>query len=282
MVAMTSKLWRQWSLGIAAGLAFVWAYATVLGQLIETWWSVADYSHGFFIIPIALYLAWSHRSSCPGNSRPAAAVGLTLLVLSLSATLFGSIAHIQPVEQYPIVPALAGLILVAGGGRLLLWAAPMVLFLLFMIPLPHSLATHLSAPLQNMGASGSAYLLQAVGVPVLVEGTTLWLENARLNVAFACSGLQMVISFGAVCTAIALLSHYPLPGKILIAASAIPIAIACNILRIALIAWAYRFELVPPKELHDAGGILIVPVTVALVFLGMYLFERSFPKRRPA
>ena len=160
------------------------------------------------------------------------------------------------------------------------WAWPMVFFLLFMIPLPHSLATFLSAPLQIMGAGGSTYLLQTIGVPALVEGTSISLENATLNVAFACSGLQMIISFGAVCTAIALISSYAWPGKLAIALSAIPVAIGCNILRITLIAWAERFELVPPKELHDAGGILIVPVTVGLVLLGIYLFERCFPVRQ--
>ncbi len=154
----------------------------------------------------------------------------------------------------------------------------MIAYLLFAVPLPHSLASNLALPLQHMGARGAAYLLETVGVPALADGTLIELENAQLNVAFACSGLQMIISFGAVCTAIAMLSNYSLFGKLIITVSAIPIAISCNILRIALISWAHRYELVPPKEMHDAGGILIVPVTIGLVFLGMFLFERCFPR----
>ena len=263
-----------------AGAAFIWAFASVLLSMIATWWSVADYSHGFFVIPMAAYLAWTRRRSLPTELTPAPIVGLAILIVSLAASYFGTITYIRPLEQYPIVPALFGLVLVGGGWPLIAWAWPMILFLLFMIPLPHSLATHLAAPLQEMGAVGSAYLLQTVGVPALVEGTSISLENATLNVAFACSGLQMVISFGAVCTAIAMISRYPWPGKLAIAISAIPVAIACNILRITLIAWAERFHLVPPKELHDAGGILIVPVTIGLVLLGIFLFEQCFPPRR--
>lgn len=260
--------------------AFLWAFASVLVTLVGTWWSVSDYSHGFFVIPAAAYIAWTRRRSRPKTFKPAPISGTILLVVSMAASWLGTISLVRPLQEYPIVPAFAGLLLVVGGWPLMRWAAPMVLFLFFMIPLPHSLATHLSTPLQLIGASGAGYLLQVVGVPSLVEGTSIQLENAQLNVAFACSGLQMVISFGAVCVAIALLSRYSIVGKTLIALSSIPIAIGCNILRIALIAWAQRFDLVPPKELHDAGGIFIVPVTVGLVFLGIYLFERCFPIRR--
>lgn len=276
---MNRSFSSPWIVAIVVGLAFLWAFASVFAALIATWWSVADYSHGFFVIPIALYLAWTRRASFPAQLSPAPFVGLLLLLASMSVSYLGTIALHRPMEEYPIIPALAGVLLVGGGWPLLRWALPMVLFLLFMIPLPHALATHLSLPLQHLGAAGAGYLLQTVGIPSLVEGTYLQLENARLNVAFACSGLQMIISFGAVCTGIALLSNYNWIGKLVIALSSIPIAVACNILRIALIAWAQRFDLVPPKELHDAGGLVIVPLTVAMVFFGIWLFEKCFPRR---
>lgn len=268
------------TLMIAATAGFVWAFAHVLGDLVKTWWSVADYSHGFLIIPMAGYLAWSRRDRIPRRRRPALFWGFGLLILALAANMFGSLTQIPTIEAYAMLPAIAGLVLIVGGWRLLGWAWPMIAFLLFMLPLPHSLATQLARPLQLMASGGAVYLLQCAGVPALAEGIVIHLENTQLNVAFACSGLQMIVSFGAVTTAIALLSIYPWYGKAIIALSAVPIAIVCNVARIALIAWAERFELVPPKEAHDAGGILIVPFTVALVFLGIYLFEKSFPERK--
>lgn len=264
-------------------MAFLWAFASVLFSMIGTWWSVSDYSHGFFVIPIAAYLAWSRRDSFPTELTPAPIIGMAILLVSLAISYFGTLTYIRPLEQYPIVSAIFALLLMGGGWQLIGWAWPMVAFLLFMIPLPHSLASHLATPLQQIGAMGSTYLLQTIGVPAFVEGTSITLENAVLNVAFACSGLQMIISFGAVCTAIAMISNYPWPGKLAIGLSSIPVAIGCNILRITLIAWAERFHLVPPKELHDAGGIFIVPVTIGLVLLGIFLFEKCFPpRRRPA
>lgn len=266
-----------------ASVAFLWAFASVLFSMIATWWSVSDYSHGFFVIPMAAYLAWNRRDSFPTDLKPVPMIGMVILLLSLAISYYGTLTYIRPLEQYPIVSALFAMLLIGGGLRLIGWAWPMVAFLLFMIPLPHTLASHLATPLQQIGAIGSTYLLQTIGIPAFVEGTSITLENATLNVAFACSGLQMIISFGAVCTAIAMVSNYPWPGKLAIALSSIPVAIGCNILRITLIAWAERFHLVPPKELHDAGGIFIVPVTIAVVLLGIYLFEKCFPpRRRPA
>lgn len=270
---------RTLALAAAAVAAFAWAFGPVLGDLIQIWWSVADYSHGFLIVPLALYVAWSRRSSLPRRFRPSM-WGAALLAVSVGARYLALYFSLMSLERYSLLPAVAGLVLLLGGKRLLLWALPMIAYLVFMIPVPQSIATSLAGPLQNMGAAGAAYLLQAAGVPAWQDGTTLLIENATLNVAFACSGLQMIISFGAVCVAIAMLTHYPPMGKLAISASAIPIAIGANIVRIALISWGRRFDLVPPKELHDAGGIIIVPFTVAIVFLGIYLFEKCFPKRR--
>lgn len=260
-------------------LGLLWAYAPVLADLLRTWWSVADYSHGFFVVPLALYLAWSRRASFP----PRIAIspwGMLPLIVALTMLAVGTRTFIYPLEQYSLVLAVAAVTQIIGGWPLLRWAAPMIAFLLFMIPLPHGVATVLAQPLQRVSALGAAYLVQAVGVPAIVQGTIIKIENADLNVAYACSGLQMIISFGAVATAIAMLSKYPLAGKFVIMVSAIPIAICVNVVRIALITWAQSYELVPPKQLHDAGGILVVPFTVALIFLGIFLFERCFPRRR--
>jgi exosortase len=269
---------RLWFVGSLLVGAFLFAFSLPLASMVETWWTIPDYSHGFFVAPVALYLAWVRRDRLPTYGRPAPITGGILLAFALGASLFGTLAHIRPLSQYPIVLAIAGTVLAVRGRRAFWWGLPMIAYLLFAIPLPHSLASHLALPLQHMGASGAVFLLETAGVPALADGTLIELENAQLNVAFACSGLQMVISFGAVCTAIALLSDYSAVGKIFISLSALPIAVACNILRIALISWAHRYELVPPKQMHDAGGILIVPVTVMLVFLGIFLFEKCFPK----
>lgn len=258
--------------------ALAWAYAPVLLDLARLWWNIPDYSHGFFVAPTACYLAWRRRNSVPERLRPSA-WGLAVVAVALSADGLGTATSIRPLEQYSFVAATAGVVLLIGGGKLLRWAWPMVAFLLFMAPLPHALATALAAPLQRIAAAGAVYLAQAAGVPALAEGTTIEIENAVLEVAFACSGLQMLISFGAVCTAIAMLSNYGPVGRFVVAASAAPIALGCNMIRIALVVWAQWRQLAPPRQLHDAGGVLVVPLTIALVLLGMFLFERCFPRR---
>lgn len=278
-IRMLRSIPRSGAVALCLTVALVWAYAPVLGELVGTWWSIADYSHGFFVVPAAAYLAWRRRESIPASMEPSA-WGVVWIAAALLAEFMGMLTIIRPIEQYSILIAVTGVLLLVGGRVLLAWAWPLVAFLLFMIPLPHSVATWLAAPLQHAAAAGAVYLLQCFGVPALAEGTVIQLEHESLNVAFACSGLQMVISFGAVCTAIAMLSRYGLVGKCVIVASAIPIAIVSNVFRITLIAWAHGIHRTPPRQLHDAGGILIVPLTIALVFFGIHLFEMCFPKRR--
>jgi hypothetical protein len=47
---------------VAAG-GFAWLYAHVLAKLVHDWATDDNYSHGFLIVPIALYFAWERRQA---------------------------------------------------------------------------------------------------------------------------------------------------------------------------------------------------------------------------
>jgi hypothetical protein len=50
---------------VAAGLgaAIVLMYAGVWTALIAQWSADDNYSHGFFVVPLALYFAWERRAA---------------------------------------------------------------------------------------------------------------------------------------------------------------------------------------------------------------------------
>src|SRR5690606_18752901 len=103
------------------------------------------------------------------------------------------------------------------------------------------------------------------------EGNIIQTVVGPLDVAYACSGLQMMVAFLAVTYAFAVLSNYPMSGKVAIFLSAIPIAVVCNILRITATGIAYQFfdtENVR-RVFHDFGGLLLVPIAISLVFLAV-------------
>lgn len=269
----------RWMTTVAlVAVGVVVCYHSTIRDMVSTWVNDPDYSHGFFILPLAAYIAWQRRDSLPADIRPSW-MGFGLVLVGLAAKGIGVFFTILPVEQFSLLVVIAGSVWFLGGPGLLRWSMPMLLLLALMIPLPYSVAVAQAAPLQRFGADCAAYLLQAAGIPALAEGNTIRLERERLNVAYACSGLQMTVAFLAVSYSIALLTDATLIGKIVITLSAVPIAVFCNVLRIAGTGIAYQFfdSAKVRAGVHDLAGFIFIPVAIAALLAGMALFERIFP-----
>src|SRR5262249_17465649 len=138
-------------------------------------------------------------------------------------------AYLEPLS---LLPCLASLCLLLGGVTALRWSWPAIAFLFFMIPLPHNLSLSLAGPLQRIATEASTFALQVLGRPALAEGNVILLNDVELNIVEACSGLRMLVIFFALATAVVLVIQRPLWEKLLIVGSAVPIALATNILRI--------------------------------------------------
>jgi hypothetical protein len=52
----------MWGLA-APAVCFVILYYQVIVKLVSDWWNDDNYSHGFLIVPVALYFAWERRAS---------------------------------------------------------------------------------------------------------------------------------------------------------------------------------------------------------------------------
>ena len=272
---------RKRTLLLVLGLAaiFVWTYLPVLTEMVSAWHSHPDYSHGFFVIPMALILAWHRRDQFPRHVRPSWA-GVPLLVLGLLIELTGRLLDVAPLRHGSLILSLAGVVWTVGGRHMLWWAAAPIGYLIFMVPLPYRIAVVHASELQRLAATGAVYLLQTLGIPAIALGNIVELERESLEVAYACSGLQMTVAFLAVTSAMALLSSFHWTGKVAIIVTGIPIAISCNILRITATGLAFQwFEAARVRTFfHDLGGFVLIPLAVGMVFAEIYLFERCFPR----
>jgi exosortase len=147
-----------------------------------------------------------------------------------------------------------------------------VAYLAFMIPLPHSWSLALSAPMQSFATTVSTFCLQVLGRPALAEGNLILLNDIELGIVESCSGLRMLVVFFALSTAVAVLNRKPLWEKLVLAASAIPIALAANVLRIT--ATGLFYDSFGPNFggafFHDLAGWLMMPL--GLGFLGVELW----------
>lgn len=253
-------------------------YEASFRGLIAQWGHDPNYSHGFFVAPIALAIAWSRRGRIePARCRPSG-WGLLLLVgvVALRAPLFEW--NEQYLESATIPLAVVALTLALGGAHVLRVLLPAIAFLVFLLPLPPSVNTLLARPLQNVATAGSVTLLQLLGLPAMAEGNVIVVGDVPLEVARACNGLSMLLSFVTLITATVLLIHRPVAEKVVLLLSAVPIAIVSNIVRITLTALAYRWlgPEIGERYAHDYAGWAMMPLALGLVWAELALFSRLF------
>ncbi len=264
---------------------FLWAFGSTLSDLAHVWRTNDQYSHGFLVPGFALLLLWLRRGRLDRAAvRPGLVFGGLLLALGLGLRLAGVYWYYLWLDTIAIVPCVAGLCWLLGGWTAWRWAWPAVLYLVFMIPLPYRLSTALSAPLQSLATTIATFLMQAIGLPALSEGNVIVLNEARLNVIEACSGLRMLVVFVALSAAMALLTHRPLLDKLILLVSAFPIAVVSNILRITATGILHETTNSETANLffHDLGGWLMMPLGLLFLAAELKILSHLFVDPPPA
>ena len=112
---------------------------------------------------------------------------------------------------------------------------------------------------------------------MLAEGNVIFIGPSKLEVAQACNGLSMLLSFITLITAHDPDHGPPSPalGAGLLLASTIPIALVSNILRIAATAWAYQVlgEARGQKIAHDTAGWAMMPIALGLIWIELKIMN---------
>jgi exosortase len=270
---------------VAAFLAAaVWSYWPIFVEMARKWVHDPQYSHAFLVPAFSAYLLWSRRKLFEFSARRPSWWGLPLLALGVFLRLFGAYVYVDWLEAISLLPMLSGAVLMLAGPRALLWTWPAIAFLGFMIPLPYRVETAVSLPLQRLATGLSTYLLQTLGRPAFAEGNVIVVNDARIGVVEACNGLGMLILFFALATALAILVHRHPIEKAVIVASAAPVAIAANVVRIT--ATAFVHENIGGRwadiVFHDLAGWLMMPLALVILGLELQVMSRLFVDAVPA
>ena len=209
-----------------------------------------NYSHGFLVIPIALFILWRRFTEMPwepGSRRdPAPWWGWVLLatVLVGAGRRLRAELAVGGDRDRPAGDRLPDLDL-RRPCRCCSATWPAILFLVFMLPLPNAVNDLISLPLQRIAATGSYFLLQLSGFWVIQQGNVLRpghpVRPCALDVALACNGLKMLMTLAATVTATILLLPLPTWKRIVLLVSAVPIALISNIIRIVATGWCYYY-----------------------------------------
>jgi exosortase len=213
-------------LGLTALLAAL--YWSILRDMALQWWSDANYGHGFLVPPFSAFLLWRLRDRLRALTPAGGWIGLVVVVVGAGTLLLGDVAAENFLMRSSLIVILAGLVLLHLGRQVLRAVAFPLSFLLFMVPLPATVLYAITFPLQNIAAIQAAWVLDWLGVPVLLDGNVIHLSQISLGVTEACSGIRSLISLLAGTVAWAYLVLMNRWGALVFVASAVPITIVAN------------------------------------------------------
>jgi exosortase len=261
---------------IALAGALGWSLWPILVSMAERWSTDPRYAHGYLVPLFALALLWMRKDQIDLKDLRPSTWGLAFVALGGAIQLAGGYVRQGSVEGLSTLPYAAGVTLLLGGWQALRWAAPSILFLAFMIPLPWRIEKALGPPLQTVATLASTYVLQTLGFMAFSEGNVIQLNQARIGVVEACSGLSMLITFIALSTGMAMVIKRPLLDKIVLVLSSIPVALVANIARITLtgILHETRGGEVADHFYHDLAGWVMIPFALLLYWCVVAIFSR--------
>jgi exosortase len=265
---------------VAAGSLLVgglfWSLWPALASMANRWSNDPRYAHGYLVPMFSLALLWMRRARLNGGKPSGSSWGLALVGLGAALQLAGGYFCQGTVQGLAVLPYLGGIALLVGGRPVLEWAWPAIAFLAFMIPLPWRVENALGPPLQFIATAVSTYLLQFLGFMAFAEGYVIHLNDARIGVVEACSGLSMLITFVALSTGTALVVKRPLLDRVVLVASSIPVALLANVARITLTGVLHECVggQVASRFYHDLAGWLMIPFAVALYWCEIWVLSR--------
>lgn len=285
-VARVRPRLRLAAVGPAAVLAacVAWALWPALVAMADRWARDPRYAHGYLVPAFALALLWMRRSRLEGGAAAPSEWGLVVLAAGAALALAGGYFRVDWFEGLALLPYLAGMALLLGGRRALGWAWPSIAFLAFMIPLPWRVERALGPPLQSIAATASTYVLQTAGFMAYAEGNVIQVNEARIGVVEACNGLSMLMTFVALATAAAMVVRRPLLDRLVLVASAVPVALVANVARIALAAILHETMggRASATFYHDLAGWFMMPMALLLYWAEVAIMSRLLVEgRRP-
>ena len=269
---------------LVVAAAFVWLYWSSISHLVHVWATQEDYGHGFVVPIFAVALLWLRRDMILSYTGRGSWWGLPVLALWAVIRWTSVYFNYGSLPEYSMLVGFAGMAIFVGGWQALNWCWPSIVFLIFMIPLPGAMQGEFSQLLQGVATRISVFVIQTLGLPAVAQGHLINVNDRWLDVETACSGLRMLMLFFAMCVGMAFVVRKPLWEKLVMIASALPIAVVSNVARIVLTAvicemgrqWPSLINVENAQEfIHNwVGYLVMMPLGLLLLWAEMALLSK--------
>jgi len=277
-VAGAAGVWLVLALATTAAAITLFGHSIVL--VVDSF-GEPEFSYGYLLVLISGWIVWQRRRAIWWQRTRGARSGWLVVTVACGFAVFCHAADLLTPPYLVLLMLLVGLAAATLG-----WAAARLLlvplgFLALAYPLPDYLYIELSTRLQLVSSQIGVALLDAIGVPVLLDGNIIDLGAIKLQVAEACSGLRYLlplISFGVLC---AFIYRAPLWSKLVVLAVTIPLAIVLNGLRIGVTGLFVHSGSTGLAEgfMHLFEGWVVFLMALAILFATMFALLRLQGRR---
>lgn len=259
-------------------VTLVLAFITYWGGIAEAytrWNTQEEYSHGFLIPLVSLYILWEKKDLILSSVTRPMWSGYIIVLLSLLIYILGQLSALFILIQYSFVLTLVGLSMIFLGKASRYTLAPLLL-LLFAIPLPYVIEVVLTAKLQLVSSWLGVQVIRLFDIPVYLEGNIIDLGVYKLQVVEACSGLRYLFPLMSLGFIAAYFYRASFWKKAVVFLATIPITILMNSFRIGVIGVLVDNWGIAQAEgfLHDFEGWIIFMACAGLLALLIWLMEK--------
>jgi exosortase len=279
-------------LGVALFLALVLASMPVFWDgfrsLVRAW-STPEYSHGWLIPAISLFLFLRELRGAPPPPQLSAMglaqrwQGLAVVFLGLAVAMAGNLTRINDLVTYGLIIWVGGVVLTVFGWERGRKHQLPVFHLIFMLPLPTFVYFKLIIFLQGVSSEIGVLFVRMMGIPVFLEGNVIDLGVYKLQVAEACAGLQYLFPILSFTYLFAILYRGPMWHKVFLFLLAAPLTVLMNSFRIGMIAILVNSYGIGHAEgfLHAFEGWVIFITCIGILFLVAIALQRLTPNPLP-
>jgi exosortase len=276
-------MWRWvWLTLVAAGVATYLLFPATLLHLSQRWIQDAGWSHGFVVPLISLFFIYTKWEVLRQLTPRGSILGLGVLLIAIIGQVLFRATGLEHMSLLSLPLVFFGLVLFIFGWEYLkvLWLP--IGYLVFALPPPASLYVKLTTPMQMIAAELGVQMLPVFGGEGVRHGTVIDVifghQVQQMEVAQACSGMRLLVAFFALAVALGYSSSRPMWQKITLALFALPIAILCNGLRVAMTGFL-AVKVSPAWGEGDAHGFFGLTMLVPALLLQLavaWVLDRIF------
>jgi len=263
----------------------------VLINALRVEWSVnQQYSYGWVVPLLSLYLFWERWKDAPPPGRALSSTILSVFagICAFSFLPWRLLLEANPDWRLPdwgLALAVVGLcfaaLLYAGGWSWLRHFGFPIGFFLVAVPWPVPLEQNIMQHLMRGNAWMSVQALVWCGLPALQHGNVIQIPNGVVGIDEACSGVRSLQTTLMISLFLGELYRFTVRRRGILLAAAVGFALLCNLGRTFFLVWLSAARGIHEMtKWHDAAGLTVLVVCVGGLWEMAHLF-RSRDAARP-